>query len=454
MKCATIFYHKNALSIYQKEWIDQCVNSIKAQTFIEFDVYEHNYGGGDERFAEGIKPRYYFLNKEFPNHIGAMNYLYSLCFSQSYDVVFNTNLDDFYDIRRFEKQLFQLQRGAHLVSSNFYYVDEQSVVFKNMNMLAKGPLFVNLEKGHNTICHPCVAMHKLFWQDDLHFDESLLGSEDLNLWQRGIKAGKLFYICPEYLCFYRRHKSQITALKKPTVALLIIATGKYNRYVEPLLESAELFFLQDCDVSYNIFTDDLNFTERFDRDPYNRNIYFHKIQHEPWPYVTLHRFHTFQKYKEELQGYDYYFYIDADTLFKAPINAIDILSDFTAVRHCGFTGKRGTYEERPESTSYVAPNEGTRYYGGGFYGGNEECFWSFINMASWFVSADSEKGIIPVHNDESVLNRLLINSPPTKVLSPSYHYPEGNIERYKRMWGRDYECKILLVEKNHEEIRN
>lgn len=447
LKVACIIYHKNALSLYKQEWIDQCINSIKGQTFSDFTVFEHNYGGGEEKFANGIKPNYFFLNKEFDNHIGSLNYLHNLAFSQGFDVVFNTNLDDYYDLWRFEKQLWQIEQGAQLVSSNFYYMDAHSVVFKNMDMLAKGSIFENLRKDHNIICHPAVAMHKSFWDDDLHYNEGLVGSEDLDLWTRAFIKQKKFYICPEYLCFYRRHEKQITAVKKPVVNLLTIATQKYTKFVEPLLKSADEFFLKDCDVNYCVFSDKQDVVMWRDKAKY-----FY-LEHKKWPYITLERFHTFKNNKPHLPEADYFFYIDVDTLFKAPISASDILSDITAVRHCGFTGKRGSYETRPESTSYVAENEGTRYYGGGFWGFSKKEFWLFVDTAVVFIDKDREKRIIPVYHDESVLNRLLINNPPTKVLSPSYHYPEGNIERYKTMWGRDYEMKILLLEKDHKEFQ-
>ena len=213
MKCAVIFYHKNILGIYERRWIDKCVSSIKNQSHVEFDVIELNYGDGNDRFAEGIKPNYNFLEIKFDNHIGAMNYLYDLCFNNGYDVVFNTNMDDFYHPLRFQKQLLEIERGSQLVSSNFVYIDGDGVVFKKMDMLRKGPLYENFYKNHNTICHPVVAMHKSFWEDDLHYN-NLLGFEDLDLWKRALAKQKRFYICDDYLCHYRIHQNQITKKHK------------------------------------------------------------------------------------------------------------------------------------------------------------------------------------------------------------------------------------------------
>lgn len=226
------------------------------------------------------------------------------------------------------------------------------------------------------------------------------------------------------------------------VALLIVATGKYIDFLDKLKYSADKYFLTDCDVYFNVFTD----------KEINRK-YFHKVAHNPWPSSTLNRFHFFKQYESELQGYDYLFYIDVDTLFTAQVTN-EILSDRTAVQHCGFVSVRGSYETNPKSMSYVAPNEGTHYFGGGFWGFSNTEFWKFINKAIDMIDTDKANGIVPVHNDESVLNRYLIDNKPTFILSPSYHYPQSELPYYKKIWGGvDYECKILLLDKNHEEVR-
>jgi len=225
------------------------------------------------------------------------------------------------------------------------------------------------------------------------------------------------------------------------IVLLVVATNKYVKYLPGLIQSANQYFLNDCDVDVAVFSD----------QEINRNG-FYEIEHRKWPHATLNRYHFFKQYESELQGYDYLFYIDVDTLFTAPVTS-EILSDRTAVQHCGFVNARGSYETNPKSTSYVAKNEGTHYFGGGFWGFSNTEFWKFIDKAVAMIDTDKANGIIPVHNDESVLNRYLIDNPPTLILSPSYHYPQSELPYYKKIWKRDYECKILLLDKNHEEVR-
>lgn len=209
MKVAVIFYHKNILKIYKRAWIEKCIDSIRQQTFQNFDVFELNYGSDGVRFAEGLGRKNHFIHKEMGNHVNAMNMLFNLTFSSGYDVVFNTNMDDFYCKTRFEKELSAIGFGYDLVSSNFLYVDTNGVPFKKMNMNAAGNIQVNLERNHNVIAHPCVAMSKTFWNDGLQYND-LVGHEDLDLWKRAVSKGKKLYILPDYLLYYRIHNNQIT----------------------------------------------------------------------------------------------------------------------------------------------------------------------------------------------------------------------------------------------------
>jgi len=208
MKCAVIFYHKNIDAIYNEKWIKDCVKSIKDQTLIDFDVMELDYGGTKKQYAEGVRKNYIFLSREFDNHIGAMNYLYSMLFANGYDVVANVNLDDFFSPDRLEKQLSYIKLGEQLVSSNWHYVDEEGVIIKSFRY-HNLDISTELSKNHNPISHPSIMIHKSFWDDDLHYND-LLGKEDLDLWQRAVKKGKRLFICPHFHLFYRIHSNQIT----------------------------------------------------------------------------------------------------------------------------------------------------------------------------------------------------------------------------------------------------
>jgi hypothetical protein len=214
-KLAVIIYHKNAEKIYNKHWILKCIESLQNQTIKDFVVFELNYGGEFERYYPVLNGQEtFFESKSMHNHIDAMNYLIDKAFKKGFDVVFNVNLDDYYSPLRFQKQVLAIENGAQLVSSNFYYFTENRPPFKQMEM-AKFQLTLgkNLDRNHNVIAHPVVAMHKSFWEEGLKYN-NLIGFEDLDLWQRAFKLGKKFKILSDYLLYYRIHENQITKKHK------------------------------------------------------------------------------------------------------------------------------------------------------------------------------------------------------------------------------------------------
>jgi hypothetical protein len=233
MRCAVIFYHKNIDKIYRPEWIEQCIESVRQQTYQDFDVLEVDYGVSEngKRYCNGLGKNNFFFSLEGDNHIAAMNFLIELGFNSKmqvyksiesdepprtvgpYDVIFNTNMDDVYHPLRFEKQLKAIKDGYQLVSSNFAYINHAGDLLKSMNMVRCGSIGKNLRRNHNVIAHPCVAMHRSFWDDDLHYN-NLLGYEDLDLWQRAFIRGKKFFIVDEFLMWYRLHEKQVTKKHK------------------------------------------------------------------------------------------------------------------------------------------------------------------------------------------------------------------------------------------------
>jgi len=230
------------------------------------------------------------------------------------------------------------------------------------------------------------------------------------------------------------------------VSILIVATNNYTQFVRHLAQSIDEYW--HIPYELHVFTDRVG--EVIDLLPIE-NVFVHEIEHREWPYATLYRFHFFKRYMNEIKG-DYVFYVDADTRFTGLVD--DILSDRVAVQHCGFVGERGSYERNPASVSYVAPHEGTMYYGGGFYGFSKAEFIKFNAKMVAMVEADRKNGITPEHNDEAYMNRYFIDNTPTLVLSPSYHYPENHPYIYRKWGGRHkYDCKLLLLNKNHNQMR-
>ena len=223
------------------------------------------------------------------------------------------------------------------------------------------------------------------------------------------------------------------------VGLLIIATNKYIKFVQPLITSADKFFLPNDEVTYFLFTDS---TEDIQT---SRRIEHINIQHQPWPYPTLYRYKHFVENYNKFNNMDYLFYTDSDMLFVDYVDK-EIIGDLVGTIHPGFMGGRGTPETNPKSLACVYPHEHMKYCAGGFNGGSKESFLKMSKTISDNINTDLKNNIIAVWHDESHMNRYFINHPPEKFLSPSYCYPES--------WNIPLKKKLLALDKNHKEIRS
>lgn len=227
---------------------------------------------------------------------------------------------------------------------------------------------------------------------------------------------------------------------KKRVGLLLISTGRYHHFIQPLISSADEHFLKDCEVFYFLYTDS---KERYNS---KREIVYIDKAHLAWPGPTLYRYNTFVSSKEILSDYklDYLFYSDIDMLFVDEVGS-EILSDRVVTVHPGFQGARGTPEYRTQSLACVYPYENMTYFAGGFNGGS---FENFMNMSTYIdknIQTDYQNGIIAIWHDESHLNRYMIDNKPTLVLDPGYCYGESMNIPYKK--------RLLALDKNHAELR-
>lgn len=223
------------------------------------------------------------------------------------------------------------------------------------------------------------------------------------------------------------------------IGLLIIATNKYSRFLDNLITSADQFFLKRFDVTYFIYTNQSNLNLKT-----QRTVKIIPVKHRPWPWMTLGRYTMFVDSKLKLMEMDYLFYCDADMKFCDNIEE-EILSVRVATQHPGYVGKRGTPETRNESLACVYPHEKMQYFAGGFNGGSALEFLKMSEVLSVRIADDHERGIIAIWHDESHMNRYFIDTPPTKILDPSYCHIEGTKSNYTP--------KLVALNKNHREIR-
>jgi histo-blood group ABO system transferase len=223
------------------------------------------------------------------------------------------------------------------------------------------------------------------------------------------------------------------------VGLMVMATGKYISFVNPLIKSAKQYFCKNHNVTFFVFTD---------REyPPEDNVV---VLYQPrlgWPYDTMMRFQVYASHKDILSQQDYLFACDADMLFVGEVGD-EILSERTATLHPGFyETKRNffSYDTNPNCKAYIAPHEGQYYFAGGFYGGSAEEVIKICETNANNIQTDLDNNLIAVWHDESHWNRYCIDHPPTLILSPSYCYPEHLVLPFER--------KLLALFKNHSQWR-
>lgn len=244
------------------------------------------------------------------------------------------------------------------------------------------------------------------------------------------------------------------------VGLIIISTGKYDIFLQPLLNSADKWFFPGRPIDIYHLSDKEVVLDVPSRMTYKRFF----VPHLKFPYPTLFRYKWIHKYREELTS-DNLFYIDADMLFENPVGP-EILPDssgLVAVRHPGFfRGGWGDNGTHPMSTAYLNPALRKEYYAGGFQGGERMAFLKAVQTLSENIDIDLDtaenlsyqlnNGILAKWNDESHWNHYL-KYHPFKALTPEYCMVEQIPLREK--WGiNQLTPRIIALEKNHEEIRD
>lgn len=212
MRTAVIIFHKNIYSIYKPEWVKKCLDSIRNQTYQNFKVLELCYGPNREQLWPGSE----YSHIEMPNHIFALNHLLDKAVLDDYDVIFHTNLDDYFAPQRFQLQLESVKAGYDLVSNDFEHIEEingMDVHVRDM-LFSRTDIKKELNNRHNVLAHPSICMTKDFWLKYRYYDVEALGKEDMLLWQRAVNDGCKIHIIPQKLLSYRLSPNQVGRIYK------------------------------------------------------------------------------------------------------------------------------------------------------------------------------------------------------------------------------------------------
>uniref|UniRef100_A0A8C9QF38 Globoside alpha-1,3-N-acetylgalactosaminyltransferase 1 (FORS blood group) n=1 Tax=Spermophilus dauricus TaxID=99837 RepID=A0A8C9QF38_SPEDA len=209
-----------------------------------------------------------------------------------------------------------------------------------------------------------------------------------------------------------------------TIGVTVFALGKYTRFVQHFLDSAEEFFMRGYRVHYYIFTHD---PAAIPRVPLSAGRLLSIIpirRHSHWEEISTRRMETISLHiaKRAHREVDYLFCLDVDMVFRN-LWGPETLGDLVAAIHPGyFTASRQQfpYERRRASTAFVADSEGDFYYGGAVFGGRVASVYEFTRVCHMAILTDKANGIMAIWQEESHLNRHFISHKPSKVLSPEY----------------------------------
>ncbi len=250
------------------------------------------------------------------------------------------------------------------------------------------------------------------------------------------------------ICGYRRlaneaydliQESQVSYTKPKKVAILYISTGKYITFWNNFYSSMEKRFLPKHDKTYFLFTDHMDLSVP-------DNVIKVETEQEPWPYITLKRYHFFMNIADMLKDYDYIYFLNGNLEPQVIIDEEIFPTNEQGIMvtlHPGFflsTLGEFTYDTNPKSRSYVGPEEGKYYVAGGFNGGTAEAFLSLSKTIKEMTDIDLKNNVIPLWHDESMLNRYLIDymkAYKPLILLSEYLIPEE--------WSMDNSYKKILI---------
>ena len=233
------------------------------------------------------------------------------------------------------------------------------------------------------------------------------------------------------------------------IAITFIGTSKYANFFDGFKKAVDQYFLNECDKTFFVFTDQPE-NQLFNKD----DVVVTKIQHREWPWVTLHRFKNMCTIVDQLAEFDYVFFIDADLWPCSDITFEEILGHgrpLVGVQHPGFIGKIGTFETDSRSTANIFDgNYNVKVYRQGcFWGGKSNNIIEMIKTVNSRIDKDTDNDIMAVWHDESHMNKYFLeNNDKVFTLHPGFATPQEGYEEVKK----NYPSKMVHLHKDLSEF--
>ena len=224
------------------------------------------------------------------------------------------------------------------------------------------------------------------------------------------------------------------------IGILYLCTGRYVKFWKDFFISSEQYFLPNEEKIYFVFTDA---NEIFAEKNFNVKKIYQK--HMKWPFSTLMRYEIFSKLESRLRNCKYIFSINASTVFVDSVGyhvyPAKENNGLVATIHPALwkiNAKYVPYERKSASEAYIPQGQGLYYFMSAFYGGETEVFLQLVAELKLKIDTDLSSGFIAAGNDESYLNKYLLDKNP-KALHSGYSYPEG--------WTIPFPPKLIILNK-------
>lgn len=194
------------------------------------------------------------------------------------------------------------------------------------------------------------------------------------------------------------------------LGIYYIATSNYKDGFEYFRDKIR-YFMPNVQKTIIVLSDGLEEHNLTSYD--NVNIVVHKIEHLPWPLITLLKFHYIYNYKNN--NFDYICYCNADLQFNtncftyrfnkdkinlsAHVNShcFEIVDDF-----------KFAYTKNQQSTAYIETCY--KYCMAGFVYGPSKLFYNMCKDIIDMTNKDLMNNIIAERHDESYLNKWVIEN--------------------------------------------
>lgn len=207
------------------------------------------------------------------------------------------------------------------------------------------------------------------------------------------------------------------------------------------------------EVTIHVATDDISIANGLKGLENKKNkIKIHEIPSYGWPEATLYRYSILSEILSGIED-EFIFYLDADMIVNEDFFQLiqPNKHEIILIAHPGFFrppftkrlllyikhprivtsdllakllhGGIGSWENRKESTAFVARNKRKKYVCGGFWGGEKNSILEMVDELKCSVEEDLKNGIVAKWHDESHLNCWASRND-FRLESPAYCHDE------------------------------